>query len=110
MNYRTTRIYVLSLEVVDLVAGAVAGMPSGLGFLADQLRRAAASITLNFVEGCGRSSTADRIRFFTMAIGSAHEVAGAFEVMHRFKALTAEDLSTAHDHCDHLIAMLRKFT
>jgi len=109
MNYRRTLIYARSLDLVDLVAIAIAKMPPGLGFLADQLRRAASSITLNYLEGCGRSSPADRGRFFTIAIGSAHEVAATFDVLYRFKALSESQLAEGHNLCDHLVAMLRRF-
>ena len=109
MNYRTTRIYRSSIELVDFVAGLIARMPTGFGFLSDQLRRAATSVTLNFVEGCGRSGVADRKRFFHIAIGSTLEVAGALDVMSHFGALPAAELTRGQGLCDHLAAMLRKF-
>ena len=47
MNYRTTRIYLRSLDLIDLVARIVAGLPPGYAFLADQIRRSASSIPFN---------------------------------------------------------------
>ena len=109
MNYRNTRIYRRSLELIDLVAGVLSKLPPGYGFLGEQIRRSASSVPLNFLEGCGRSGVADRRRFFTIAIGSAHEVAATLDVMHRFRVISRQDLTVGHDICDHLIAMLRLF-
>ena len=82
---------------------------AGFGFLADQLRRSACSVTSNYVEGCGRVSQADRKRFFVIAIGSAMESAGHLDVMKRFGLLGDQDLTLGQDLCDHLVAMLRRF-
>jgi four helix bundle protein len=109
MNYRTTRIYVRSLELVDLVAHVVRGLPAGYAFLADQLRRSASSVPLNYLEGCGRSGEADRRRFFAIAVGSAHEAAGTLDVMCRFRVIGSRERDAGQDMCDHLIAMLRRF-
>ena len=42
--------------------------------LADQVRRAAVSITANFVEGSGRQSIKEKIHFIEIALGSMTEV------------------------------------
>jgi len=47
--------------------------------LADQLRRAAASVALNLAEGAQRVGR-DRIQFYRIAAGSAAEVRAALEV------------------------------
>ncbi|PZF74224.1 four helix bundle protein [Taibaiella soli] len=41
--------------------------------LASQLRRASSSTPLNIVEGCGRNSDKDFVRFLDMALGFTHE-------------------------------------
>lgn len=109
MVYRNTRIYLRSLELIALCDQVLRQLPTGFGFAADQLRRAAASVTLNFAEGCGRSSAADRRRFFTIAAGSAHEVAAVLDVLHRFRAIRPELVATGHDLCDHVASMLKRF-
>ncbi len=107
MNFRTTRIYRRSLELIHFVAGIRA--TAGYSFLTDQLRRAAASVPLNYLEGCGRASAADRRRFFHIAIGSAHEVAAIFEVMEGYGILPVDHRRRGQDITDHLVAMLRRF-
>lgn len=109
MNYRTTRIYLRSLDLIDLVGRVVRALPPGNAFLADQIRRSASSVPLNYLEGCGRVGIADRRRFFDIAIGSAHEVAGTLDVMDRFGVVASNGRDAGHDICDHLIAMLRRF-
>ena len=42
--------------------------------LVSQIKRAAYSIPLNIVEGCGRNSDNDFAHFLDMSLGSAHEV------------------------------------
>jgi len=109
MDYRTTRIYVRSLELIDLVAQVIRRLLPGFAFLADQARRSASSVTLNYMEGCGRLGVADRRRFFHIAIGSAMETSATLDVMHRFNILPAQELRRGQDLCDHLVAMLRRF-
>jgi four helix bundle protein len=95
------------LELVELVAGVK--LPPGYGFLADQMRRAAASTALNFAEGNGKGSVAERRRFFRIAKGSAFEVAAAFDVALRFGVIEAQPCARAQDICDHIGALLYRY-
>ena len=53
----------------------------GYSELRDQLERASISIVLNTAEGCGRTSPADKARFYAMARGSATESAAVLDVL-----------------------------
>lgn len=64
--------------------------PSGSGYLQDQVRRALSSVLLNIAEGNGRSGTADRKRFFTMARGSATEVASVMDIASACRYISKE--------------------
>ena len=109
MQHDNTLIYQRSLELVRLVKQVIDELPSGYGFLADQLRRAASSVSLNFSEGYGKSTPADQRRFFRIARGSAYEVAAALDVALSFGVLGRERHAQGKDLCDHLAAMLTKF-
>ena len=65
-------------EAMFLVEGAAAdvrelGQSSSHREVASQLLAAVGSIAANIAEGYGRPSTADRVRFFAYALGSARE-------------------------------------
>ena len=95
MRHADTHIYRRSLELIDLTKEVLTELPSGYGFLSDQLRRAASSITLNFSEGCGKLGVRDRRRYFLTARGSAYEVAAALAVGARFEAVSSARGSAA---------------
>ena len=63
MQHTNTRIYRRSLELVAISRDAIDSFPVGYGYLADQLRRAASSVVLNFSEGTGKRTRRDRRRY-----------------------------------------------
>jgi four helix bundle protein len=103
------RIYPRSLELVRLSHAVIEKLPAGYGFLADQLRRASSSVVLNFAEGTGKRSAADRRRYFASARGSACEVSACFDLALAFDATTPDEHAAGCDVCDHLAAMLTRF-
>ena len=109
MHHTQSRIYSHALQLVDLAKVALDQLPQGFGFLADQLRRAAASVPLNFAEGSGKLSYRDRKRYFLAAKGSAYEVAAVLDVAVRFGVVSSDLRDRGHDLCDHLGAMLSKY-
>ena len=109
MQFDNTRIYARSLELIDLTRQIMRRFPTGYGFLADQLRRAASSVPLNFAEGYGRVTQREQRRFFIIARGSASEVAAILDVAKGFEIVSQSDHAKARDICDHLVRMLTKF-
>jgi len=109
MLHTDTRIYQKSLELIRLSTRVIEGLPRGHAHLADQLRRAASSITLNFAEGAGKSSTRDRRRYFHSARGSANEVVAILDVATAFNVLDMNLHHEAADVANHLAAMLSRF-
>jgi len=109
MHHTHSRIYASALDLVDLAKVVLEQLPPGYGFLADQLRRAAASVPLNFAEGSGKLSLRDRQRYFLTAKGSAYEVAAVLDVAARFGVVSPRTRDQGQDLCDHLGAMLSKY-
>ena len=109
MQFQSTYIYSKSLQLVDLSRRVLSNLPPGSGFLADQLRRAAASIPLNFAEGYGKSTARDQRRYFIIARGSANAVAAIFDVANRLGFITDREHAEGQELCDHLARMLTKF-
>ncbi|MFN0249495.1 MAG: four helix bundle protein [Kofleriaceae bacterium] len=70
--------YEVALELIGALAPVVEQIKRHSADLADQIVRAANSITLNLSEGSGRRGK-DRKRFFLFAQGSAKEVRGALD-------------------------------
>jgi four helix bundle protein len=63
-------VYQKSVDFADDICAATERFSRGYGFLADQLNRAARSISANIAEGNGRFTKADRKNFFIIARGS----------------------------------------
>jgi four helix bundle protein len=75
--------------------------------LADQLRRAASSVTLNLAEG-SRSKGGNKQKHFAIAHGSANEVRAALQVAHAWGWLS--DAATPFAILDRLLALLWRLT
>lgn len=109
MNYSQTHIYQQSLKLIKLSREVIERLPTGYGFLADQLRRSAASVPLNFAEGHDKKTRAEQQRYFRIARGSAQEVAAILDVADAFGAIRSDDHAAGAELCDHIVRMLFRF-
>ncbi len=80
-DHENLDVYAVSTEFVTLVAQMTSDTPRGMSGLADQLRRAATSISLNVAEGAGEFSPREKVRFYRMAKRSATECAAILDAV-----------------------------
>ena len=109
MKYENTRIYQRCHELLKRSHDLNKRLPTGYGFLGDQIRRASASVLQNFAEGFGKSTKKDARRFFAIARGSCNEVAAIFDIAHCAEIINNQTLYDAKECADHLARMLSKF-
>ena len=106
MDLERFRAYGKAVEIVGEIAEAARAWPRGNGWLRDQATRAAGSVALNIAEGYGRTSPAERRRFYQCAIASAHETAACAQVAARLGILPEPAYRRLWDGCDHVTRML----
>jgi four helix bundle protein len=99
-------VYRTAVEWLVLADDCAGALPKGRGYLADQLRRAAASICLNIAEGAGEFAAADKARFYRMARRSATECAAILDGCRALRLLPAESLAAGRSLLWRIVAML----
>ena len=87
-QFENLLVYQKALDFADEVCQLTSRFDRGFGFLADQLNRAALSISINLAEGNGRFTKADRRNFFTIARGSLQECVPLLKLARRRGQLT----------------------
>mgnify|MGYP005857890421 CR=1 FL=1 len=85
--FEKLQVYQKAVAFADAVCTLTRGFTRGYFFLADQLNRAALSISANIAEGNGRFTKADRRNFFGIARGSVQECVPLLELASRQKLL-----------------------
>ena len=99
----------VSLELIRSLERPLASLDRRDGDLARQLRRAAASVSLNLSEGSRRQGK-DRIHLWRIAAGSADEVAASLRVAEAFGYLQATASAQSLAICDRVLAMIWRLT
>ncbi len=76
-------VYQKTVDFSDRICELGSKFPRGFYFLADQINRAALSISTNIAEGNGRFTTPDKTNFFGIARGSVQECVPLLELARR---------------------------
>jgi len=103
-------VYRTAVEWVALAQDIAAAMLNGSGHaaLADQLQRAASSVTLNIAEGAGEFSPAEKSRFYRIAKRSATECAAILDVAKRRSCVAETHFQQGRQLLLRIVGMLIK--
>jgi four helix bundle protein len=83
-------------------------VPKGHGDLLDQLRRSAQSIPQNIAEGAGKTTRADKAKYYAIARGSAMESAAHLDVLKVEELIDDEQYAVGDALLERVVAMLTK--
>ncbi len=103
------RAYDLSLEALRLTRAPLARLRVADRTIADQLQRAATSVSLNLAEGAKRRGR-DRAQFYRIAAGSAAEARACLDVAEALGVVARVEIEAAWRAFDAVAAMLYPLT
>jgi four helix bundle protein len=83
-------------------------LPKGRGRLADQLERAATSVSFNIAEGAGEFAANEKARIYRIARRSATECAAILDVCRARKLVADARIDVGRDLLVRIVAMLTK--
>ena len=108
LPYERLEVYWLAEEYLAFIDGVVQRLDRRFAIEADQLRRAAGSITYNIAEGAGDRPRGDRVRLLTYARRSVSETHSVIRQLARLGAVSAEEVRISYSYADRISAMLWK--
>ncbi len=104
-DHEKLNVYQRALKFITWSTDLLKRVPSKLS-VHNQLDRASTSIPLNIAEGNGRSTPADRCRFFDIARGSTLECAAALDVLVAKKVLAESEIDSGKADLAEITAMI----
>jgi four helix bundle protein len=99
-------VYRTAIEWLIVADEIAADLPRGRAYLAEQLRRAATSVSLNIAEGAGEFSPGDKARFYRMARRSATECAATLDACRVTKITSVERVLKGRELLLRVVALL----
>ena len=110
LDHERLDAYQVALEFCQLALKIARKLPRGFAPLADQLRRAAASVPLNIAEGVGKTTPAERIHVHRIARGEALECAAALDVVRLLAVVDPTEIDRAKESITRVVSMLTRMT
>lgn len=101
-------VYRLAVKFVGLADEIIEELPKGRSYLADQLHRAAASVSNNIAEGAGEFAPKEKKRFYRMARRSATECAAVLDVIRHRKLTPTQKLDEGRKMLLRIVSMLTR--
>lgn len=110
MDYRKLDVWDKSILLIKSLYPLIDRLPTQERFaMANQMRRAVTSISLNIAEGCNRNSAKELKYFLSIARGSAAEVEAQIIICIELAYFTEKDAHQTLVLCDNVKAMLYRF-
>jgi four helix bundle protein len=103
-------VYKVAIALIVLIDEVVKQLPTGRGYIANQLLRAGTSVPLNLAEGAGEYSPSEKIRFYRMSRRSATECASIFDVCHNLHIIEEVQYMKGRELLLRIVAMLTKMS
>lgn len=108
LSFQKLDVYQRSIEFLAFSRRLLRRLPRGHGDLVDQLRRSAQSIPQNVAEGAGKSTPADKAKYYSIARGSAMESAAHLDVMKIDELIDGEQYAQGVELLERVVAMLTR--
>jgi four helix bundle protein len=101
-------VYKAAIAFLALADEILEHLPKGRGRLADQLERAATSVSFNIAEGAGEFAANEKARIYRIARRSATECAAILDVCRARKLVADARIDVGRDLLVRIVAMLTK--
>ena len=108
LDYEKLDVYQAAIEFSALVVIILKQIPKGNAQLVDQLKRSSLSIPLNIAEGVGKTSLADKKRYYSIARGSGMESGAILDVCKLLKVIDSHKHQKAKNLLVRIVGMLSK--
>jgi len=108
LHFQKLDVYQRSIEFLSFSRQLLQHLPRGHAELVDQLRRSSQSIPQNIAEGVGKTSKADKAKYFAIARGSAMESVAHLDVLKIDDLIDHARYEEGAALLERLVAMLTK--
>ena len=108
LSHAKLDVYRCAIEFLALAVSILGSLPKGNADLADQLRRASLSVSLNIAEGAGKTTTPDKRKHYAIARGSALECAAILDAAEILRIIEPSMVVRGNALLARIVAMLTK--
>lgn len=108
LSHETLDVYNCAVTFLGISAELDGKFPEGYGKLAEQLRRASTSISLNIAEASGKTSADETAYHYSVARGSAYECAAIVDALDEIEGIDRERYERAKLLLERIVSMLTK--
>jgi four helix bundle protein len=108
LHHENLDVYKASINFLILANNLIDKIPKGNKVIVDQFKRASLSVPLNIAEGYGKKSIHEKMRFYYIARGSAHECGAALDACRILKFVDDQKYKEGKELLHRIVSMLVK--